>query len=502
METKQKFEKINDIEGKQRFVEAGKAKFNALLITLNSDSLEAWGNYLLDELCNFVGGLQASFYVINNENNTETLLELLSVYGQTKKNLRNSFAPGESLIGQAAKSRRSFLIKNPNVIHTRSATSLVTVQPKAIFVIPLIYNQVVEGVLEISSAFGFKEEQIEVITILSENIAANLANIIGQKKITRLYDEAQNKTNQLQEKEIKLRKYIEDLEATQNEMRKLQDNLELTVQQRTSQLETALRELQDAQNQIVQSEKLVSLGQLVAGVAHEINTPIGIAVTAASTLDSFSAEFNDKYLNNKMKKSDLEEYVKYATESSALILKNLERAAQLIQSFKRVAVNQVNDDVNDFNLLTFLNEVMTSLSPQLKKSGIKVSYKIDCDPNIMMTSSMSAISQIIINFVMNSLVHAFDKLKDQEGNIKLHCHVEGENLILKYMDNGKGIPPDIIPKIFDPFFTTKRNLGGSGLGLNIVHNLVVQSLKGKIKCESIVGKGTTFTLITPIKITR
>jgi len=367
-------------------------------------------------------------------------------------------------------------------------------------VIPLIYNQVVEGVLEISSAFGFKSREYEIITLLSENIAANLANIIGQKKITRLYDEAKQKTIQLEEKEQKLRIYIEDLEETQNQMRKLQDNLEYTVQQRTSQLETALKELQDAQNQIVQSEKLVSLGQLVAGVAHEINTPIGIAVTAASTLDSFTTEFNDKFIANKMRKTDLEDYVRYAIESSSLILKNLERAAQLIQSFKRVAVNQVNDDVNDFNLATFFTEVMTSLGPQLKKSEIKIGYLVDCDENIHMTSSMSAISQIVINFVMNSLIHAFDKKTESDGLVKIHAHVEGDNIIMKYSDNGRGIPPDIIPKIFDPFFTTKRNLGGSGLGLNIVHNLVVQSLKGKIKCESIVGKGTTFTIVTPQKL--
>lgn len=481
-----------------RYLEEGKARFNALLITLNNDSLEDWGDKLLEELVPYVGGIQASLYVVSQDDGNR--LELMATYGQLKDHLPTHLRFGEGMIGQCAKSRKQFFITNPKAIKTQSFTSLAFVHPKALLVMPLIYNQIVEGVLEVTAPVVFPNRTTELLRLLSESIAANLSTIINQKKITRLYDEAQNKSALLEDKEKRMRVYIEDLEATQNEMRKLQDNLELTVQQRTRQLETALTELQDAQNQIVQSEKLVSLGQLVAGVAHEINTPIGIAVTAASTLESLTYEFNDKFLENKVRKSDLEEYVSYATESSRLILKNLERAAQLIQSFKKVAVNQVNDDLADFSLKSFLDEVLTSLSPQIKKSGVKLDLIIEVEEGIMMYSSMSAISQIVINFVMNSIIHGFEKGKIAEGKLTFQAHVEGPMVIFKYSDTGKGIPTEIIPKIFDPFFTTKRNQGGSGLGLNIVHNLVVQSLKGKIKAESIVGKGTTFTIVMPQSI--
>lgn len=479
-----------------KYLEAGRNKFNALLITLSHDSLEDWSYSLLDELTPYVDGLQACFYMTDEDDEGETLLRLLSVYGSKKQDAPQTFRLGEGISGQAVKSNKTYYLTNPEALSARSFTSLTVVQPKALLVMPLAYKKNVEGVLEITSRAGFSDEQFELLKMLSETVAANLANIKGQKKITRLYAEAQQKTRLLEEKESKLRGYITDLEKTQNEMRRLQDNLEITVRERTSELEKALTELQDAQQQIVQSEKLASLGQLVAGVAHEINTPIGIAVTAASYLDASADEFEGNFLAGKIKKSDLTEFLKQARESSSLILKNLERAAQLIQSFKRVAVNQASEDVHDFNLKTYLEEVLTSLRPQFKRT--KVTYEIDCPDDIEMISSSSAVSQIVINLVMNSLIHGFDK-GAIEGKITIMCRRQGAGrVVIDYKDNGKGIPQDVIPKIFDPFFTTRRSDGGSGLGLNIVHNLVVQSLKGKLECESVVGEGTTFILDLPL----
>ena len=260
-------------------------------------------------------------------------------------------------------------------------------------------------------------------------------------------------------------------------------------------LKESLEVLQKTQNQLVQAEKMASLGGLVAGVAHEINTPVGIGVTAASFLERKTRETEELVSTGKLKKSDLMKYMETAKDSSKSILSNLSRAAELIQSFKQVAVDQTNEEKRIFVLKDYLDEVLLSLKPKYKRT--KHSIIVNCSEDIRINSCPGAFMQIITNLVMNSLVHGFENI--EQGNIEINFIEEPEELIMNYIDNGKGMDKEQIKKIFDPFFTTKRGKGGTGLGMHIVFNLITQTLGGQIDCQSSPNEGTQFVMKIPIK---
>ncbi|HEY9635478.1 MAG TPA: hybrid sensor histidine kinase/response regulator [Coleofasciculaceae cyanobacterium] len=272
-------------------------------------------------------------------------------------------------------------------------------------------------------------------------------------------------------------------------------NLQKGLEDKNDELAKTLKQLKITQTQLIESEKMAALGNLVAGVAHEINTPLGISVTAASVLSEDTTKFSNTYRSGKIKRSDLETFLDTATESSRLLLANLGRAVNLIQSFKQVAVDQSSEAKRDFKIKEYLEEIMLSLIGELKK--IKYTIKITGDENLTLHSYPGALSQIVTNLVMNSLIHAYDEA--DSGQIFMDFKVEGERFILQYADDGKGINPENLSKIFNPFFTTNRMQGSTGLGLHIVYNLVIQKFKGTIQCESKVGTGTTFIITLPIE---
>ena len=271
-------------------------------------------------------------------------------------------------------------------------------------------------------------------------------------------------------------------------------NLQRNLKDKNEELEKTLQQLKTTQIQLIESEKMAALGSLVAGVAHEINTPIGISVTAASVLAEDATDFSNIYQSGKMKRADLETFLDTARESSRMILANLKRAADLVQSFKQVAVDQSSESQRCFYLKEYLEEIILSLIGNLKKT--KHTIKITGDANLTLNSYPGALSQIVTNLVMNSLIHAYGE--EEAGQIQLDFQREGEQLILQYSDDGQGIKPENISQIFDPFFTTNRSQGNTGLGLHIVYNLITQKLRGTIQCESQVGRGTKFTLKLPI----
>ncbi len=259
-------------------------------------------------------------------------------------------------------------------------------------------------------------------------------------------------------------------------------------------LERAYADLKETQANLVQAEKMASLALLVAGVAHEINTPIGIAFGCATHLSGRTGTLAEAFERGTMKKSDLAAYVATAGESSRLIEQNLTRAAELIQSFKRVAVDQTSEERRRFDLLAYLEEVVTSLGPTLRKSRHRVA--IACSPGIQMDSFPGALSQVVTNLVMNALTHAFPS--DCKGHMVIDVdEMPDDEVEIRFADDGVGIPAENLPKVFEPFFTTRRGSGGSGLGLHIVFNLVTQSLGGRISVDSVPGDGTTFTLRIP-----
>ncbi|MDX2064018.1 MAG: HAMP domain-containing sensor histidine kinase [Bacteroidia bacterium] len=284
------------------------------------------------------------------------------------------------------------------------------------------------------------------------------------------------------------------IEAQVGELNSINQQLSgvnLALNDKNRELDQALEELKATQDQLLQNEKMAALGQLVAGVAHEINTPVGVGVTAASHLHSKSKEINQLMEAGQMKKSDLSRYLEQSLEGTNIILTNLSRAAELIQSFKKVAVDQNVEEPTDMSLKGYLDEIINSLKPSLRDHGVKI--EVSGDPDVRVYAVASAISQTMINLIMNAIHHAFAGRKD--GVVKVHSGLNEEGMaFFTVEDNGKGMNEEVKRKIFEPFFTTNRSKGGSGLGMHIVYNLVANSLKGTIAVESTEGEGTKFTI--------
>jgi len=280
----------------------------------------------------------------------------------------------------------------------------------------------------------------------------------------------------------------------------LNKNLEYEVTKRTSdllmsnvELERSLDNLKDAQVQLIHSEKMASLGDLVAGISHEINTPVGLGVTGITHLEFLTKEIDKLYKSDNISKNEFEDYLSNAVELTSSIHTNLNRAASLIKSFKQVAVDQSSEEKRNFNIKNYLDEVLRSLRHETRTRNCK--FEIQCEENIFIYSCPGSFSQIITNFVMNSIIHGF---KDKEnGLIKISIKEDSDNIILIYSDNGHGISKDDLKKIYNPFFTTNRNHGGSGLGLNIVYNIITTTLGGTITCKSKEGEGVEFIVVMP-----
>lgn len=257
---------------------------------------------------------------------------------------------------------------------------------------------------------------------------------------------------------------------------------------------TDVTELVRARNDLIRQEKMAALGGLVAGVAHEINTPVGIGITAVSFLQERAREFSAHYAAGKMKRSDLENFLSVLDETLASLDTNLHRAAGLVRSFKQVAVDQSSDARRPFNVKEYIGEILDSLRPRLKRTPHIIT--VDCPDDIEIESFPGAWSQILTNLVINSLQHAFSA--DGPGHIDIGVRLDPGTITLTYRDDGRGMPADQAARIFDPFFTTRRSEGGSGLGMHIVYNLVTQQLGGRIGCTTAPGKGISFTIILPL----
>jgi signal transduction histidine kinase len=275
----------------------------------------------------------------------------------------------------------------------------------------------------------------------------------------------------------------------ESEIRRAKDALE----EQNAALESALTSLKDAQSELVRQEKLASLGRLVAGVAHEINTPLGICVTATSHLVEELKLTREDMAAGTLDEDGLNQFFDIIDQSLRIMTTNTQRAAALVRSFKQVAVDQSSDDIRSFNLRKYLDEVLLSLQPKLK--GKPVVVEIDCPANIEMASFPGAVSQIVTNMVVNSLVHGFEE--GQPGKIKITGKVDGDFVDFDYSDDGAGMDNSTLAQLFDPFFTTKRGTGGSGLGAHILYNLVTGALGGTVKVVSAPGMGLHYKLRFP-----
>jgi len=256
------------------------------------------------------------------------------------------------------------------------------------------------------------------------------------------------------------------------------------------------RQLRDTQQQLVEREKLAALGSLVAGVAHELNTPIGNSLVVASTLESKTIEIEALNDGNTLRRSDLRGFIDAAREASMLLMRSLRNAAELVNSFKQVAVDQASAKRREFNLHQATQEIVTTMKNQIRKAEHHI--EVEMPDDIVMDSFPGPYGQVIINLINNALLHAFEGRTG--GQIRLWAVRLGSSQVrISFQDDGKGIPAEHQARIFDPFFTTKLGQGGNGLGLSVTYNIVTSLLDGSIRVDSVVGVGTRFTMDLPLK---
>jgi signal transduction histidine kinase len=283
--------------------------------------------------------------------------------------------------------------------------------------------------------------------------------------------------------------------------RRIRERLERTVSERTAQLETAkhaaesaLVDLRAAQRHLVEAEKMASLGQLVAGVAHEANTPLGVALTANSYLQTLLRDLRKSVDSGGVTNEAIAQFLATAEQSTSMVGSNLERAARLVQSFKQVSVDRSSEGRRRFDLKTFLQELITSLASMWRHRSISVI--VNCEAGLTLDSFPGSLSQALSNLIQNALVHAY--AEDQSGTLRIDCAESSSGRFqVRVSDDGSGIAPEHLEKIFEPFFTTRRNRGGTGLGLHVVYNLVTHKLGGTVRVESSLGEGSQFLIEIP-----
>ncbi|MBN2442620.1 MAG: substrate-binding domain-containing protein [Spirochaetales bacterium] len=367
----------------------------------------------------------------------------------------------------------------------------------------LIIEPLFTGLKQVGCAFMELPVHKEIISnmMLRTLLYNMLKNTLFIQKLQDQSERLQKKTEELTISNDMLQKSLLEREKNEEEVRKLNEELEERVKQRTSELNLAnnnltvtLDSLKQMQNELVESEKMAALGNLVAGIAHEINTPIGIGVTAASHLEKETKKIFTNFVEQNITKSDLNTYIETAQEASSMILSNLKRAYELIRSFKDIAVDQSHEEVREFNIKSYIQDILLSLRPRLKKVNHLI--HIDCPEDLTISSFPGAFSQIITNLLINTLTHGYDE--HDRGTIIITIRKNDSTLSLIYRDEGNGIEKKHLSRIFDPFFTTNRKNGGTGLGLHLVYNIIRQRLGGTITCKSEKGKGVCFSITIPL----
>lgn len=282
--------------------------------------------------------------------------------------------------------------------------------------------------------------------------------------------------------------------------------LEQRVNQRTAalkisntELKQTLDSLKTAQENLIATEKQASLGRLVAGIAHELNTPLGNSLTVLSSLDDEYRQFAEMVEGGNIRRSDLLNLLKRTQDGQALLIKSIQRAAGIVQDFKQIAVDQTSEKRREFDLAEVIREVLVSVKPSFKPTPFRIETALES--GIKMDSFPGPLGQVITNIALNALVHAFPGR--ESGVLRVSCRrLDGKSAQLLIQDDGVGMTPEVLHHIFDPFFTTKFGQGGSGLGMHIVHSIVTKLLGGGVMVDSIEGQGACFTvtlsLVSPI----
>ncbi|MEH6626424.1 MAG: ATP-binding protein [Motiliproteus sp.] len=334
----------------------------------------------------------------------------------------------------------------------------------------------------------------------------NLDNELQLEKAPKPQDQSDaidQLANTIREMRNNIRTQLNGKKQAQEQLQQLNEELEQRVQYRTAtlkhtndRLSSALQELTATKDKLVESEKMAALGELVAGVAHEINTPVGNSLTSSSLINDLAEDFKNNLKQGTLTQVSADEFSRDICEASQLISINLQRASTLITSFKQIAVDQGNEQTRPFNLSENLQQAISLLKPEIDKSNCKID--INCDTGLRMVSYPDSLIQVYNNLISNSIIHGFESKGD--GLINIDIERNGGNILIHYRDNGRGIPEQIKHRIFNPFVTGKRGAGGgSGLGTHLVYNLITQLLNGSIECVSTEGQGAGFEIVIPVQ---
>lgn len=330
---------------------------------------------------------------------------------------------------------------------------------------------------------------------LSQDYSARL-KYDSKNEIGRLYDAFNNLFNSIEIHQDSRKEALAQAKKYQDHLERLTAELEHRVQDRTKELQDSLDSLKRAQGQLVESEKMAALGSLVSGVAHEVNTPLGNAVTGSTIIKRESEKLLQSMKDATLKKSTLEESLEFIDETSRLLFNSINTAADLIRSFKRISVDQSIEVKRKFDLVEYVDEVFKTFHNKLKY--IPVEIEIIAPSQLWIDSYPGDFAQLLNNFIQNSIIHAFST-EDIDAKITIEMSIkENKTLLFTYSDNGIGMSEEMRVKAFDPFVTTKRNSGGTGLGLNIAYNIVTQKLHGIIKLETKENEGSSFVITIPI----
>jgi len=295
-------------------------------------------------------------------------------------------------------------------------------------------------------------------------------------------------------------KYKEKVEEKTLQLKELNEQLEEKVTTRTKnlsyinkKLKNSIEDLSKTKKDLLLAEKMAILGELVGSITHEINSPLGICITSSSYLDNRTHEIMALFEKEEMTKEDFNEYINSTIELTKILSINLRNTRNLVRSFKTIAVDQATEDIRKFNLKDYIYEILLSLKSKTKKT--KIDIFLECDANIILHSYPGYLSQILTNLINNSILHGFKK--NEEGEIRIRIVDFKECIEIIYSDNGVGIPTELREKIFDKYFTTKKGSGGTGLGLHIIKEIVVDKLNGNIRINTKKEKGTKFLIKIP-----
>jgi signal transduction histidine kinase len=347
------------------------------------------------------------------------------------------------------------------------------------------YNKLVDGISDFQKRLTLSQTELK-----DANLRLDEQNISLEKEVAK-------KTAALSKIMLDLEQQKDEMIINQRELRQENENrqfIEDELRKRNTDLASSMDTLQLAKDQLVESERMASLGGLVAGIAHDVNTPLGISITATSFLQERVEKLSHDYQEKTLTAGTMKVFLSETQQTLTLLNNNINRACDLISSFKQVAVDQTSEAEREINILEYLNEIIQSLAPNLNKT--QHSIDINSPKDIIIKCVPGVLAQIFTNLVMNSLIHGFEDIP--KGIIKISIRRDENTLSFDYQDNGKGLPEGTLEQHFEAFFTTRRGKGGSGLGTHIMYNLVTQNLKGEIEAFSQPNKGLRYKITIPV----